>query len=133
MNRPLLKQEATTFAVAVGLVGTPVAPNMQLTALVDSFVISVAADIIFMGFDQGVTITNGLQLGANTLTQFSIDHDGRQLYELQFPLTDIRNGAMCKTDPIEQIPFVVWDMSQIFLVGAAATTVSVSVFKAVYV
>lgn len=135
-NRPLVKQEATTFLLAVQVTPTPIAPQLGLTSMIDSFIVTVpvaAANSVFLGFDAGVTITTGLELIAGTSSNFVIDHEGRQLYELQYPLMDIRNTGMCKNDPAEQIPLVVWDMSQVYLVAAAITNVTIGVFKAVYV
>lgn len=136
MQRPLVKQEFTTFSLQVQTVGTPINAAMGITTMIDSVVICVpsgAANSVFLGGDQGVTTTSGLELLAPSLSSFVIDHDGRQLYELQFPLMDLRNGAMCKMDQGDQIPFVVWDLSSMYLVAAAVTTVSIAAFKAVYV
>lgn len=137
MNRPLVKQEATTFAVSVQITATPVNQQMGITAMIDSFIIAVplgAANSVFIGFDAGVTVGTGLEILAGTSEAFIIDHDGRQLYELQYPLMDIRNAGICGKPALqENIPLVVWDMTQIYLVAIAITTVSVGVFKAVYV
>lgn len=135
-SRPLVKQEATSFSLSVAVTPTPIAPQLGLTSMIDSFIVTIpstAANSVFMGFDAGVTTTTGLELLAGTSENFRIDQGGRQLYELQFPLMDLRNDKLCKTDPLEQIPYVVWDMSQVYLVAAAITVVTIAVFKAVYV
>lgn len=136
MLRPLIKQEFVTFGVTVGIAAAPVSAQMGLTSMVDTFLTCVpvaAANSIFLGADAGVTILNGLEILAGTTMQFKIDHDGRQLYELQTPLMDIRNAALCKNDIPETVPYIVWDMSQIFLVAVAPTLISIACFKAVYV
>lgn len=135
MQRPLLKQEFATFSLSVAINGTPINPNMGLTAMVDTILICIpvaAANSVFLGSDPGVTIVTGLELIAGTTTAFEIKQD-RQLYELQYPLMDIKNSAMCKQDQGEQIPFIAWDVAAMFLVAAAITVVTIAVFKAVYV
>lgn len=135
MQRPLLKQDFTTFALSVGVNGTPINSQMQLTAMVDTIAIcvpSTAANSVFFGADQGVTTASGLELLPSTTSAFRIAQM-RQLYELQYPLQDLKNAAMCKVSIGEEIPVIVWDVSQIYLVAAGVTTVSIAVFKAVYV
>jgi len=136
VNRPLLKQEFTTFPLTVQTTGTPVNANMGITAMVDSFMITVpagTANSVFLGGDQGVTITSGIELLAGTTVQFLINHDGRQQYELQAPLIDIATIVACRDYIPEAIPFVVWDMSSIFLVAVAPTAITVAIFKAMYI
>lgn len=137
MQRPILKQEATAFAFTVPVApAAPLAPQWGLTALYDTFVITVpstAANSVFMGFDAGVIVGTGIELLASTTTQFKVDHDGRQLYELQNLLKRLTDYETCISQPMEFIPFVVWDMSQIYVVAAAATAITVAAFKAVYI
>lgn len=136
MQRNLIKQEFVTFGLDVQVVPTPINAQMGLTAMIDSFLVCVpvaAANSVFMGADAGVTITSGLEILAGTTEGFVIDHDGRQLYELQNPLMDLRNAALCKADQAETIPFIAWDMTQIYLVAVGVTRVSIGCFKAVYV
>lgn len=136
--RPLLKQEATALAGVADV--APASPLMQqagLTSMIDTFVITVpagATNSIFLGFDQGVIVGSGIELLAGTTTAFAIDHDTRQLYELQTLLTRL-NDVLCGRPvvPTDEIPFVVWDMSQIYVVAAASTPFTFAVFKAVYV
>lgn len=138
MPRDLIKQEATAFAFTVPVApAAPLMPQAGLTAYIDTFMITVpatAANSIWLGFDQGVIVGSGIELLASTTTLFKIDHDGRQVYEVQNLLIPI-NRALCGTPvvPREEIPFVVWDMSQIFVVATLATAISFAVFKAVYV
>jgi|SRR5215470_7142982 len=138
MDRPLLKQDATSFAMTVPVApAAPIGPQYGLTSLIDSFDITIpaaAANSVFIGFDQGVIITTGLELIAGTTVQFKIDHDGRQIYECQHLLAKLIT-TLCGTPitPEEQIPLVVWDMSQVFLVAAAPTNVTIALFKATYI
>lgn len=135
MQRPLIRQEFTTMSFTVTTAAQSPTQNLGLTSLIDTFLITVpltAANSIFLGGDQGVTITSGIELLAGTTTQFKIDHDTRQLYELQNLL---KKMAECMAGPsqMEWIPFVCWDMSQIYLVAAANTAISLALFKAVYI
>jgi len=138
VQRPIIKQEgdAMQFTVPVAP-ATPLMPQSGLTTLIDTFLITIpstAANSVWLGFNQGVIVGNGLELLAGTTVAFKIDHDTRQLYELQSMLIRI-NNALCgqAITPTDAIPFVAWDMSQIFVVAAAATVISFATFKAVYI
>lgn len=136
VQRTVLAQQFTTFAFTVPTVAAPLAPSVPINALVDTFIITVpatAANSVFLGSDAGVTITTGLELLAGTTVQFKIDHDGRQLYELQGPLKEVRDAVKCKDSIADDIPFVVWDVSlSVYLVAAANTTITAALFKAMY-
>lgn len=137
MQRPLLKQEATAFAftVPVAPAASP-APQYGLTSLIDSFTITVpttAANSVFLGFDGGVIVGTGIELLAGTTIEFRIEHDGRQIYELQNLVRKLIQHQCGSAGEMEYIPFVCWDMSQIFLVAAAPTAVTMALFKAVYI
>jgi len=136
-QRPLVKQEGDAFAFAVPVApAAPLAPQLGLGSMIDSFMITVpagAANSIFLGFNAGVIVGNGIELLVGTTVNFRIDHDGRQLYEIQNLLTHI-NNAVCGAPilPYEEIPLVCWDMSQIYVVAAAATNITFATFKTVY-
>lgn len=137
-ERPLVKQEGDAQSLTVPVApAASLMPQSSLTAMIDTFMITVpatAANSIWLGFNPGVIVGNGIELLIGTTTVFKIDHDTRQLYELQHLLTRI-NQALCGTDvlPPEQIPFVCWDMSQIFVVASAATAITFATFKAMYI
>lgn len=136
MNRPLVKQEAVNFSVLVGITPTPINQNMQISAMIDSVLVCVpaaAANGCFIGFDAGVTPVTGIEIPIGATLNFVIDHDGRQLYELQNPLMDAVSKFMCRPYQSEAIPLVVWDVSQLYLVATVAVTVAVACFKAVYI
>lgn len=137
--RNLIAQQFFTFNIPVTTTPQPINPSMQLTALIDSFDITVpaaAANGVVVGPDGGVTAgppPTGLELIVGTTTQFKINQEGRQLYELQKPILKIAQAVGCVIEPFEEIPFVCWDLSQIYIVATAAVTVSVAVFKAMYI
>lgn len=135
LQRPILKQEGTTLSFQVTTAAASPNPALGLTSLIDSFVITVpssAANSVFIGFDQGVTTTTGLELLAGTSSRFTCSQD-RQLYELQNLLIKMLQCMGAMPGQFEDIPFVCWDMSSVFLIAAANTTVSVGLFKAVYI
>lgn len=135
LQRPLLKQEATSMSFVVTTAAQSPTASLGLTSLIDSFMITVplaAANSVFLGFDQGVTVTTGVELLAGTTSNFRIPQD-RQLYEIQNLLVTIARCLAGENKPFEDIPFIVWDMSSIYLIAAANTTISLALFKAVYI
>lgn len=136
VNRPLVAQEWATNGLTVNVApAQPLGPQFPITAMIDAFYITVpaaAANSIFIGGNPAVTITNGLELLAGTTSAFIIEHEDRQLYELQKPLIDMAR-TMCNPESPETIPFVVWDLSQVYVVAVAATVISFAPFKAMYI
>jgi len=132
-KRPLVVQGFRTFTFTAGVKALPIEPNLDKTKLITGFVISnpVGAISVFLG-NIGVTIASGLEIQAGTAPFFGIDQGGRQLYEVQSPLLDISSGLKCSSDPLGGIPFVVWDLSTVFLVAAAPQIVTVAVFPTMY-
>jgi len=136
VQRPLIAQQFDTFGFTVTTTAQSPTPQLQLNSLVDVFIITVpaaAANSIFLGSTPGVTTATGLEIVAGTSVQFRIDHGGRQLYELQKPSIDIEAAVRCMNIGPEAIPFVCWDMSQVFLVAVAATNISLATFRALYI
>lgn len=133
--RPTVIQQVGQAVVAVGLTPTPLTANPSLTlAYIDSFLIcvySTAANSVFFG-DSTVSITTGIEIPAGVTVQFSASNE-RQLYELQNPLIQMSEVLTCERQTAEEIPFVYFDLSQLFLVAAAATNVVVMPFKRAYV
>lgn len=134
MARQLLVQAFNVFPVVVGTNPTPLVTSGGVTAYIEAFVLAVpstAANSIFLG-NQGVTITSGMELvpgekfGPTLIGQ-------RQLYELQFPLLKIAEALQCKLEQPYEVPYVVWDLTNIYAVAAAATTCFLLPFKAPYV
>jgi len=139
LQRPLMVQTFRTSLINVTTAPLPLDPTVDKTKLITTFAVSnpVAGASVYIG-NAGVTIPGGANPGfeipAGTSPQFSIDQQGRQLYELQAPLQGINAGLNCNTSllTIEGLPFVVWDLSSIFIVAVAATTVTVITFPTMY-
>lgn len=133
LSRPLVAQQFNTFSFAVGIAAVPILANAQKQDLITTFIISnpIAGASVYLG-NQGVSTTTGLEILAGTTPVFTVLQEGRQMYELQTQLMDINAGLQCRSMEIEKIPFIVWDMSNQFLVAAAPTTVSIALYPAMY-
>ena len=133
--RSIVPQPLTTFILAVGTAPTPISTVFTKSDLIDSFVVSLdaaAANNVFIG-DQGVTINSGLEIirGGGPVN-FVIRNQWQQ-YDLQQPLTDANEANQCAEQMPYAIPFVVWDLSQIYMVAAAATNVRISPFRSQFI
>jgi hypothetical protein len=134
-NRPVLYQTYTTRSLTVLTTPTPIGQNNSITELINSIVISVpasAANNVFFG-DSNVTTTSGVELvrGAGPI-EFVIE-DERMLYELMQPTIKMAEIMGCDKLIPADVPFVAWDLSQIFLIAAANTTVSIATFRAPFI
>jgi len=133
-SRPVIRQDFNTQLLVVGTVPTPLNGSLDINSLITSFIIAVpttAANSVFIG-NGGVTTANGLELAAGTSPVFIIDNY-KQPYELQGPLIGIEEHVKACTADVDALPFIVWDPSQIYLIAAAATNVSVAFFKEMFI
>lgn len=134
MPRNTVIQQLNQKVIAVGLTPTPLSDLALQSAYIDSFLLclySTAANSVFFG-DATVTTTNGMEIPVGVTVQFAINNE-RPLYELQSPLLQVAGVAICDGVPPVDIPFVYWDLSQLFLIAAAATNVTIIPFKRAYV
>lgn len=136
VNRPTVYQPFNTFVVSVQITPTQIFPQQTKADLIDSFTLSLdagAANNVFIG-DQGVTTANGLEIvaGGGPIT-FRIRNQWQQR-QLQEPLIMIADTLTCpiRTQP-DALPFIIWDLSQIFLVAIAITSVRGIAWRAQYV
>jgi hypothetical protein len=133
-SRPVIRQDFTSQLLVVGTAATPLNGSFDINSLITSFAIKVpstAANSIFMGTG-GVTITNGFEIEPGDSPVFLIENY-KQPYELQGPLIGIEEHVKSCEAEADALPFIVWDPSQIFLVAAAATNVSVIFFKEMFI
>jgi len=135
--REIATQPFDTFAVTIGTAPTQLSTVLSFTKqdLIDSLIISVdagAANNVFIG-GQGVTITNGIELVAGAGPVLLEIVNQNQHYELQEPIIAIAETLQCAPNMPRQIPFVVWDLSQIYMVAAAATNVRIAPFRSVFI
>lgn len=132
--RPLVVQPFTTQQLQVQVTPTPLS-SLQLTqAYIDSLLItlySTAANSVFLG-DQGVTVTTGIEIPVGITIQLEISNE-RPLYELQNPLVKLAVKVLCAIEKPFEVPFVYWDLTQIYLIAAASTNVIITAFKRAWV
>lgn len=111
-------QQFNQQTILVLTTATPLSSNPALTnTYIDSFVLNLyrtAANSVFFG-DSNVTTTSGMELSPGSITNFGITND--PVY--------YNNGIA--------YPFTYWDLSQVFLIAAAPTTVIMIPFKRSYV
>lgn len=135
IERPLISQILRTFSISIVGAASPVPLDVggNKQQLITSFVISnpSGGNSAFFG-GPGVNNTTGLEIQSGTSPVFTIDNQGRQLYELQGMLGNINAGLKCSDVPLEKIPFVVFDLSQYFLFALVNVTVSVATFPTMY-
>ena len=132
MPRDILRQDFTTFSFVATTAPQPIA-QLGVNSMIDTIMFSLptgAANSVFFGSDASVSITSGIEIAPGSPSILAIVHDGRQLYELQDPLIALQATAQCRDIDPRLIPFVVWDVSQIYLVAAANTTLAIGLFKA---
>jgi hypothetical protein len=140
ISRDLVTQTFRAFAVT--LVGTaaavPLDPGGSKQQLITTFVISnpaASGGSVYIG-NQGVTdptgVNPGFEVQAGTAPAFKELQEGRQLYELQLILADIAKALKCTNIQLQKIPFVVFDMSQIFAFSTVNLTFTVITFPTMY-
>src|SRR6266571_6055177 len=128
-----IEQTFFGFTVAVTNVAVPIAPNLDVSSMIDSFFIcnfSTNANSVFFG-DQNVTITTGIEILTSSTIQFVIQQE-RQFYELQEPAIGavetigLLGGCQVHSNPI-MIPIKVWRLANCFLIASVAGPTNVSV------
>lgn len=131
-NRALIRQTFFPFSLNVLVTATPLA-SAGLQANLENLYTSVlitnaaaAANSVWLG-DASINVAgrNGLEILPGRSRTLSIGNE-RQLYELQAPLTD---GMKCQPDGI---PFIVWDVSTMYLIASAPTIVGGILFPEMY-
>jgi len=140
-DRPLITQTLIAFPLTV----PGVAPAIQMSQTLDksrlitTFVVSnpVAGSSVYLGASAGVTnagATQGFEIQAGTAPAFKLFQEGRQLYELQALAAAITTQIGCIPPLLEKIPFVVWDLTQLFLFSANAggSQVTIAAFPQPY-
>lgn len=133
--RDIVHQPFDTFVVVVGVAPTQILPTQTKADFIDSFVVSVdagAANNVFIG-GNGVTIATGLEIVAGAGPINFLIRQQNQHYELQEPAIAVAEILGCAKQTARSIPFIVWDLSQVYLIAAAATNVRVAVFRAPFI
>lgn len=136
LQRPLIQQQFTNFAVtlAAANIAQPIKPNGAINDLIDSFIVSLdaaAANSVFVG-DANVTVTTGIEITVGNSVLFDIQQV-RQLFELQQGVDNLTRNVLCEKYTSGMIPFICWNLSQVYLVAAAATNVRIMTFPNPYI
>lgn len=134
-QRQLIGQEFSTFGLTVGVTAIQVSASLGISSLISTIVFSVftgQAQSVFLGADAGVTVTTGLELPPGSPQEYVVLND-RELVELESPLLDISTVLQCRRAIADNVPFVVWDVTRMYLIAAANTTMSVGVFKEMWI
>lgn len=137
VNREVVYQPFDSFLIVVGTVPTRLSDTIAFakTDLIDSFVISLdagAANNIFIG-GANVTVNNGVEIVAGGGPVNFVIENQNEHYEILDPLLRISETLQCTPKQPLAIPFIVWDLSQIYLVAAAATNVRVMPFRSMFI
>jgi hypothetical protein len=134
-QRQTVIQPFTHTLLTVAVTPTPLDSNQNAqTSYIDSFLVclfSTAANSVFLG-DNTVTLTNGMEIPPGVTIQLSITNE-RPKYEVQYPVLDVAQALTCQRQEPVQIPFIYWDLSQLYLIAAAPTNVIVVPFRRPYV
>lgn len=140
-QRPTIVQQVISYGLAVsGVTPTPIGviQNLDKTRLITTFVVSnpIAGSSVYMG-NSGVSATGanqGLEIQAGTAPAFVSFQEGRQIYEMQTLVAMIAQQLKCTPPELEKIPFICWDLTQIFLISgnAAGSQVTIGAFPQMY-
>ncbi len=133
-QRPVIEQTFFSASIAVGVAATPLAQQLNLSSMIEGFILSnfsSNANSVFAG-DAGVTTTSGVEIikGAGVTWRIS---QTRQLYEIQNPTLVSAQVALCQSMTGDMIPVIVWNPSNFYLIAAAPTTIGAMFFRNVYV
>jgi len=132
INRPLLELTFTNIAISVvANVAQPLKANGALPDMIESFILSVpstAANSVFIG-DVNVSLTSGVEVVPGAPLFFSLNQI-RQMYEVQAPAEILAKTAGCEPDYLsEAIPFICFNLFNMWVVASANTTFSLMTFK----
>jgi hypothetical protein len=134
--RDIVFQPFTTFVVAVAVTPTQISPTFTKSDLIDSFILSLdagAANNVFIG-DQGVTVNSGIELVAGGGPLLLRILNQNVYYDILSQVNPVAENLACGAQiPIRSIPFIIWDLTQIYLVAAAPTNVRVAPFRSQFI
>ena len=133
--RDVVYQPFDTFVLAVQVTPTQIFPIQTKADLIDSFVVSVDAGVannVFIG-GNGVTVATGLEIVRGGGPVNFLIRQQQQHYELQEPAIAIAEMIGCEKRHPYAIPFIIWDLSQIYLIAAAITNVRIALFRAPFI
>lgn len=125
--RDIVYQPFDTQSLLVGITPTQILPKAAKSDLISAFVVSVpaaAANNVFIG-NTGVTTTSGLEIVAGAgPCEFRIRNQNVQ-YDIHSLLKPVIESIPCTLTYIHNIPYIIFDLTQICLIAVAPTTVAI--------
>mgnify|MGYP001590970538 CR=1 FL=1 len=137
-QRNVIAQDFSTFGFTVPVNAIPlssVTGNISLGSLISTIVFSVpitAANSVFLGSNAAVTITSGIEIPAGIPQQYRIVNE-RVLIELESIQKEQATAVMCRNVISDIVPFVAWDVNQVYLIATANTAMTVGLFKEMWI
>ncbi len=135
--RPILTQTWTSLTVtapATGTIAIALDPTGNQNQLINSFALSIPTGGVNCFVLGNALAATGLEVIAGGGPVVFRVADERMLKELTSITHTIAQIVGCKPFEPEDIPLVVWDLSQIFIVSSgAAQVVNIATFKMPYV
>lgn len=144
MNRPQrqrMPQEWGVINITVTTTPQVLSNSLGPSSLITTIVLSVPtgqAQGVFLGPTSGVTITTGLEIPVGNPQEYAVINE-RELVEIESPLLGIWAAIMgalrCPINVVQsdQVPIAAWDLTNMWLVAAANTTLNVGTFKEMWV
>lgn len=139
-ERPQVVQQLISFPLTVPGAGQAIQISQTLTKkdLITTFGVSnpTAGSSVYIG-NAGVSaagVNQGFEIPAGTAPYFRTFQEDRQLYEIQALLVSLLRGLKCAQPDVEKIPFICWDLSQLYLfsANAAGSQVTIVAFPQAY-
>jgi hypothetical protein len=141
-SRPQVTQQIFTFGLNVpggANQAIPISTTITKDKLITTFIVSnpVAGSSVYLG-GPGVTsvagANQGLEIVAGTAPAFRILQEDRELYEVMTLLGALTEKLQCKPADYIKIPFICWDLTQLFLfsANAAGSAVTIAAFPQPY-
>lgn len=131
-QRPVVYQRGLNWNMTAGV--SPLALQGQRFE-VDSFIVEVpstAANSVFLGFGQAVTVTSGLEVRPGLPIFLGTDNT-REQWELQRALEMLAAimASQAEVSPLSayRAPRVVFDLSGLYVVAAAPTAIAIMAFQ----
>ena len=139
-QRPQVSQQTITFGLAVPGAGlaVPISSNLDKSKLITTFIVSnpAAGSSVYLGNAgvQAAGANQGFEILAGTAPAFRVFQEDRQLYELQTLMAALLKGLSCTVPDLEKIPFICWDLTQLFLFSGnvAGSNVTIAAFPQPY-
>jgi len=130
-TRPIVYQRAVSYSINVGTVALPLANAIFQCETIMLNVLSTAANSVFLGFGNGVTVTSGIEIRPGIPVALEAVNE-REMWEIQRLLEAIAGMMATERGYNAMGPFraprVVFSANDYYVIAAAATTLRVMLF-----